>query len=101
MQIPVAGTDTGFESNASRVEIFIPWRPIYHHPRTGKPRSHSATPELLLLNSPLSCPLLSRVAQKIANRLRIAHPPQRMSDAGGGSKILPHVSEGSSLCRLS
>jgi hypothetical protein len=134
MQIPVAGTDTGFESTASRVEILIAWRPIYHHPRTEKPRSHSATPELRqLLNSPLSCPLLSRVAQKIANRLReipscvaarccdgqgrnpvsprctrncvtlacIAHPPQRMSDASGGNRILPRVSEGSSLCRLS
>jgi hypothetical protein len=46
-------------------------KPIYHYPRTGKPRSHSAIPELRqLLNFPLSCPLLSRVAQKIANPLR-------------------------------
>jgi len=49
MQIPVAETDTGVESTASRLEIFIAWRPINHHPYTGKPPSHSATPELLQL----------------------------------------------------
>jgi hypothetical protein len=46
MQISAAGTDTGFESTGSRVEMFIAWRPINHHPQTGKPPSHSATPEL-------------------------------------------------------
>ena len=34
-----AGTDTGFESTASRVEFFIGWRPINHYPQTGKPVS--------------------------------------------------------------
>jgi hypothetical protein len=46
MQISVAGTVTGFESTASRAEIFVAWRPINHHPQTGKSPSHSATPEL-------------------------------------------------------
>jgi hypothetical protein len=37
MQISVARTATGFEPTASRVEILIVWRPIDHHPQTGKP----------------------------------------------------------------
>jgi hypothetical protein len=45
MQISAAGTGTGFESTVSRVEFFITWRPINHYPQTGKPPSHSATPE--------------------------------------------------------
>jgi hypothetical protein len=40
MQISVTGTDTGFDSTASRVEIFIAWGPINHHRQAGKPRSH-------------------------------------------------------------
>jgi len=56
MQKAVAGTDTGFESAASRFESFITWRPINHYPETGKPPSYSATPELLqLLTSLLVC----------------------------------------------
>ena len=55
MQKAVAGTDTGFESAASRFESFITWRPINHYPETGKPPSYSATPELLqLLTSSLA-----------------------------------------------
>ena len=37
MQISVAETDTGLESTAGRVEIFIEWWPINHHPQ---PESH-------------------------------------------------------------
>src|SRR5260370_21096678 len=41
----------------SRYEIFITWRLINHHRQTGKPPSHSATPELLqLLTSVYRCP---------------------------------------------
>ena len=47
MQISAPGTIIG--STASRVGIFIAWRPINHRPQTGKPPSHSATPELLQL----------------------------------------------------
>jgi hypothetical protein len=37
MQMPVAaGTDSGFESTASRAENFIAWRPINHHLQTQK-----------------------------------------------------------------
>ena len=61
MQKSVAGTDTGFESAASRFEIFIAWRPINHHPQTGKPPSHSATLELLQL-------LTSSIALKSMNQ---------------------------------
>ena len=49
MQMPVAETDTGIESTASRVEIFFARTPINHHSQTGKTPSHSATPELLQL----------------------------------------------------
>ena len=44
----MAGTNPG-ESTASRVEFFIAWKRMNHHPQTGKPASHSATPELLQL----------------------------------------------------
>src|SRR5260370_1637445 len=44
MQLSVAGTDTDFESTANRVEIFIAWRPINHHPQNRKAPSHSGTP---------------------------------------------------------
>src|SRR5271166_3925790 len=52
MQIPVAGTDTGVESTVCEVEIFITGVPINHHLQSGKPPSHSATPELLQLLTP-------------------------------------------------
>jgi len=52
MQISMAGTDAGFESIGSRVEIFIAWRPINHRPQTGRAPCHSATPELLQLLTP-------------------------------------------------
>jgi hypothetical protein len=44
-----SGDEYLVESTASRVEIVIAWRLINHHPQTGKPPSHSATPELLQL----------------------------------------------------
>ena len=44
-----SGDEYLVESTASRVEIVIAWRLINHHPQTGKPSSHSATPELLQL----------------------------------------------------
>src|SRR5271165_1478617 len=44
-----SGDEYLVESTASRVEIVIAWRLINHHPETGKPPSHSATPELLQL----------------------------------------------------
>ena len=46
MGVSVAGTETGFQSTASRVENFIAWRPINHQPETGTPPSYSATSEL-------------------------------------------------------
>ncbi len=74
MQISVAGTDTGSESTASRAEIFIAWRPINHHPQTGKPPSHSATPELLQL-------LTSSIAFKInESKTCIAHKSLRICE---------------------
>jgi hypothetical protein len=42
----MAGNNPG-ESTASRVEFSIAWKRMNHHPQTGKPASHSATPELL------------------------------------------------------
>src|SRR5271165_2950428 len=47
-----SGDEYLLESTASRVEIVVAWRLIYHDPQTGKLPSHSATSELLqLLNS--------------------------------------------------
>jgi hypothetical protein len=31
LELSLTGTDTGFESTASRVEIFITWRPIKNY----------------------------------------------------------------------
>ena len=44
-----SGDEYLVESTASRVETVIAWMVINHHPQTGKPPSHSATPELLQL----------------------------------------------------
>jgi hypothetical protein len=70
MQKAVAGTDTGFESAASRFESFITWRPINHYPETGKPPSYSATPELLqLLTSSLARLFKSYLVHRLLNPL--------------------------------
>src|SRR5208337_2287528 len=47
IEISFAGTDADLQSSASRVEVFIAWRPIIHLPLPGKPTSHSSTSELL------------------------------------------------------
>ena len=74
------------ESTARRVEFFIPWKRMNHHPQTGKPASHSATPELLqLLTSPIAPPFqeaaeFSAQPENSAATACIAHKSRRICE---------------------
>src|SRR5271165_2563005 len=74
IETSLAGTDADLQSSASQVEVFIAWRPINHRPQTGKPPSHSATPELL--TSRLDTEINNRAEYSVLPALlRVAGPP--------------------------